>query len=865
MKKNIAKILPIIILINTYSQSMSLFEALAKSKSRRTEQSDLEQGQQAADMEQQEMTSSMKSALGLFHLARRIVDPVSIKGKEIDNEEETIDVELSSDSEKVTINQKTYSSSFTVSKEPQKSESKSKSRYEILADEIQCSWIKEEMPEGLSQICQDVLKIKLCIDGILYDSEISDVSKEEAIRLNSFLDKIYQSIKSKSQSIEEWNFQRDIIMSGINNIIQVEKESKFELKSDSKTESLQTEKPEFELISSVSSIITKKIAKLNKRFDEIDAHYRKSLQEDRQKRAIELDKIYNKDSISNELRSTVIKLTNQGFDFIDQSSSSRQKRYKSYAERDYKEACYSKLRLIIDIKNQPIPLNPRDIKEDLKTSSENINKAENSSIDPEAEMESEPTVNISKRSQKRRRQRERKKNQKAETKVEEESTSTPSMPSKQDDKTTEPAHKETSGKLADDIVDGDSCWKLNPTDPSPVVLNKSDFQNEDRPLLIRKRQFYRPDIVKDKQSLIVFIVIHGTWQKDAIEFHKDIDQNVKDLSGLIYNNIKKFAAFYATAKKKNLELLSFKWKGALGDGSRTDAGAFLKNLILQTSTYKTAELVLLGHSHGCNVINDFTNRIERPIALLIYFGCPRREEIKYQPTNYKALLYFISDSDYFTIAGRGHVKAALSVAGPIAFGTVSGGFLGYHVGSTIEDSTRGRIGGSIVGSVAGGVMAIPPSAMIFRMAMEGTNHFPEKNEVITAGFRVKLDSWNSNHGDLMKVVKYLPNILEKIMKNYRRHYMHSGNFHLNIDTEGKSGDPITLVIAEKEDKKIIDYPEITDVISLQTDEENYQYGWGPKQEKLESDYSQSETKAYSEKYKGLDITKNYPLEMSIFK
>ena len=37
MKKNITKILPIIILINAYSQSMFLFEALAKSKFRRAE------------------------------------------------------------------------------------------------------------------------------------------------------------------------------------------------------------------------------------------------------------------------------------------------------------------------------------------------------------------------------------------------------------------------------------------------------------------------------------------------------------------------------------------------------------------------------------------------------------------------------------------------------------------------------------------------------------------------------------------------------------------------------------------------------------------------------------------------------------
>ena len=178
---------------------------------------------------------------------------------------------------------------------------------------------------------------------------------------------------------------------------------------------------------------------------------------------------------------------------------------------------------------------------------------------------------------------------------------------------------EVDNSLVDDIVKP-TRWLINPINPTPETLKK-DFINSNKVEYIRKRQYYRPALVKDNQALIVFIVVHGTWQQACAKFFQDVSQDVKELNGLVYNHIKKLAAFYATAKMKNLELLSLKWKGGLWDGCRTDGSAFLKQLIDDTKSYRDAELVLLGHSHGCNVINDFSNRlsIEKPIALLIYF------------------------------------------------------------------------------------------------------------------------------------------------------------------------------------------------------------------------------------------------------
>jgi len=441
---------------------------------------------------------------------------------------------------------------------------------------------------------------------------------------------------------------------------------------------------------------------------------------------------------------------------------------------------------------------------------------------------------------------------------------------------------EVDNSLVDDIVKP-TRWLINPINPTPETLKK-DFINSNKVEYIRKRQYYRPALVKDNQALIVFIVVHGTWQQACAKFFQDVSQDVKELNGLVYNHIKKLAAFYATAKMKNLELLSLKWKGGLWDGCRTDGSAFLKQLIDDTKSYRDAELVLLGHSHGCNVINDFSNRlsIEKPIALLIYFGCPRKEEIKYQPRNYKVLLYFHSDSDWFTVAGRNHKKAALSTALPIGIGGVIGGGLGYYFGSKhdsegaakmaadmAQDAAKakadflakhkGKLVGTAAGATAGAAIGTVPAIVIFKYVMHGTNHFPSSDRAITVGFRVKKDSWNSDHGGLMDVVKYLPRILEKVMIDYRRHYFHSGNFHLNIDTKAsETEDPIFLVIADKEDAKAIDYPDSTDVISLKTEEEEYlDKSWSLRATEDEKYFSEAEEAQYKGKYNNYDIKENY--------
>jgi len=150
--------------------------------------------------------------------------------------------------------------------------------------------------------------------------------------------------------------------------------------------------------------------------------------------------------------------------------------------------------------------------------------------------------------------------------------------------------------------------------------------------------------------------------------------------------------------------------------------------------------------------------------------------------------------------------------------------------------------------------------------MNGTNHFPSADNAITVGFRVKKDSWNANHGELMELVQYLPTILEKIMYKYRRHYFHSGNFHVNIDTKAPTKeDAILLVISDKESGKTNDCPDKTDIISLKRLEEEYSYkSWSPQATTEEESFSEDMKSDYRKKYNNYDIDKNYFVEGAWF-
>ena len=135
-------------------------------------------------------------------------------------------------------------------------------------------------------------------------------------------------------------------------------------------------------------------------------------------------------------------------------------------------------------------------------------------------------------------------------------------------------------------------------------------------------------------------------EEPDVDHRKMDDQN--------FRHIKRFATWISTVRKMNLELISFKWTGALGDDAKQNAAANLDR-VLSVDGYKDAHKVMIGHSHGCNVINNLSRYKSfetNPIEMIIALACPVIRDEEYKPKNYKMLLYFYSDSDVIIAAGR---------------------------------------------------------------------------------------------------------------------------------------------------------------------------------------------------------------------
>ncbi len=197
-------------------------------------------------------------------------------------------------------------------------------------------------------------------------------------------------------------------------------------------------------------------------------------------------------------------------------------------------------------------------------------------------------------------------------------------------------------KLADEDVTYPSCWK---------TVQRDDFVNEGMPSGTKIRRIDRCTFSESKKTLgrIVWVVIHGTWAQDWAAFYSSESDESQ-----IYRHIKRTAASYARSRGKELDLVSFKWTGDLSDSARLDAAKALEiyfnNIMILEN--QDIEIVILCHSHGCNIGNNLTQFLEKPIHMLIYLACPPREEKRYQAKNFQTLIYFYSDDDWIAKIGQ---------------------------------------------------------------------------------------------------------------------------------------------------------------------------------------------------------------------
>lgn len=201
-----------------------------------------------------------------------------------------------------------------------------------------------------------------------------------------------------------------------------------------------------------------------------------------------------------------------------------------------------------------------------------------------------------------------------------------------------------------DTIDPMRNWQLLEFRPTNSYLDGS--------VLTRRKEFFKySDELNDSEKFLM-IITHGTFGKMTPSFVDDLNPQMQN-----YRHIKRFATWFGIEHKKNIDLVSFKWSGKLFDSARFAAAEVLNSYV--TSHYPNIPLVLLAHSHGCNIHNKFSQLTSNPIELMIHLACPKREpseEPDYEPKNFNQLVYFHAKNDVVEPAGRlDKYKVALGV------------------------------------------------------------------------------------------------------------------------------------------------------------------------------------------------------------
>ncbi len=307
--------------------------------------------------------------------------------------------------------------------------------------------------------------------------------------------------------------------------------------------------------------------------------------------------------------------------------------------------------------------------------------------------------------------------------------------------------KKANLMVPDDIIVS-TCW-VNKADE---VKPKYDTIFNEHYRLRRKHHYKTPGIAHDDPALIVWIVIHGTWGQSNKAFYDDSD--TKDQN---YRHIKRTASWYATRKRKKLDFYSFTWQAHLNHDDRQRAAQVLKCFLDEIGE---AEVVVLGHSHGCNVANMLSRLVDpkRPINLLILFACPIRKEECYRPKNYKHLLYFWSKADRVAKIAK-----------------------------------------------------VPEENLIKLKINEywyGDNDFDKPEEKITVQLQTKIDGDGPGHSEIINISAFLQKIIEKLHDDFLAHYCRSGDFYLNVASDDKDH-PIYLVVLPLEAHEV---PQVFDYL-----------------------------------------------------
>ena len=103
----------------------------------------------------------------------------------------------------------------------------------------------------------------------------------------------------------------------------------------------------------------------------------------------------------------------------------------------------------------------------------------------------------------------------------------------------------------------------------------------------------------------IIILVHGTfavsaeWSRPGGEFYENFDYH---------------------AKRLNQKLIPFAWSGKLSDAARVQGGRALAKVVLSYPPHE--KIIIIGHSHGGNVINLASQILSDPFARLLDLANP---------------------------------------------------------------------------------------------------------------------------------------------------------------------------------------------------------------------------------------------------
>lgn len=290
------------------------------------------------------------------------------------------------------------------------------------------------------------------------------------------------------------------------------------------------------------------------------------------------------------------------------------------------------------------------------------------------------------------------------------------------------------------------------------------------------------------------VVVHGTWGRHSKVFFDD--NNPKEPS---YRNIRRFGSIVANKFGQPLELLSFGWSGFRTEGEERDkGGTFLAEYL--DRAYKNTTRIILGHSHGNNLVNLATHHgsmKHNPVKLLVYFACPQRPEAKYRPKHFEQLVYFTSHDP---IDRLGSIPEGLpKFVGVSGAALIGSAFISYKFSPqqsvTFQNlaTSSWKISGM---SAAAGVL----QEGLHRINKE-SGLAPQDGKIIVC-VDLKHNGKHPDHSDNFCSVNYLPEILDRLQCSHTDNYAKSGSFYLDLDMRqvkcpNNISDPIISLTVKK--------------------------------------------------------------------